>query len=296
MIDARSVRFHVAVAVLVLLPAVCLAPGVFAAVPALTVDDIIALLEAGVGESVILKQADLSGTRLILTVDMLIQLKKAGASDKLLEALVSPPADGSPGRDSLPVPDEILQGDAGHAFRVFSEVDENGDAVVHVTNLDAMGKRIGGELERSSRPNIVQPSEQPTRPEESTREDDYRSYDDGDRGQVVVNVYPQDSGSGGAAVEEPYDPGYYDRYGRYATAYYGLGRPDHHFHTPTCGHLYQYYGRYTPYGYPVHHGRGHGGYYRPGIGVGVPYLGSIRTVPYSYSSAAVRNQKAFGRR
>lgn len=64
--------------------------GLLLASPALAVDmdDVIRMLEAGVGEEVVLKVIDADRTEFILTSDDLIDLKEAGASDWLLEEIL----------------------------------------------------------------------------------------------------------------------------------------------------------------------------------------------------------------
>lgn len=61
------------------------------AAPALgmSVDDVIDLLDAGVGEAVILDQMESQDARFQLTTDDLILLKRAGATDTLLQAMIA---------------------------------------------------------------------------------------------------------------------------------------------------------------------------------------------------------------
>ncbi len=64
--------------------------GLLLAAPALAVDldDVIRMLEAGVGEEVVLKVIDADRTEFVLTSDDLIDLTEAGASDWLLKELL----------------------------------------------------------------------------------------------------------------------------------------------------------------------------------------------------------------
>ena len=108
----------------------------------MSVDEVIALLKAGVGEKVVLAQVRATGARPALTVADILKLKTAGASDDLLAALVDPAPAGS-----------IPQ--AAHQFRVYREVNALGEEVLHITNLAEAGRRIGGEVERRDQGNAT---------------------------------------------------------------------------------------------------------------------------------------------
>ncbi len=56
---------------------------------AMDVDDVIGMLRAGIGEDVVLKALDASGSTLDLTSDDLVDLKDAGASDSFLDELLN---------------------------------------------------------------------------------------------------------------------------------------------------------------------------------------------------------------
>jgi len=103
----------------------------------LSTDEIRRLLRAGVGEQVILRQVNDVGTSAPLTTADLLALRSAGAGDALLEALLAqhPP----------------------DAARVYTEVGAGGQTVMHMTNLDERGRRLGGEVAKPAQVNVVQP-------------------------------------------------------------------------------------------------------------------------------------------
>jgi hypothetical protein len=136
----------------------------------LSVQQIVTLLKAGIGQTVILRQVEATGTRLALGVPELLELKAAGAGDALLEALVFPispmevPPDGpSPATGTMP-----------SGIRVYREVNNRGEEVLHLTNLDALGRRIGGEIE-------VEERTPPTPPDQAAP---------APQAPVIVNIYP----------------------------------------------------------------------------------------------------------
>ncbi len=129
----------------------------------MTIDEVAALLEAGIGEPVVLRQVKATRTRLVLTVGALLRLKEAGASDAFIEALMpaDPDAPEAAPRESdrpdpaeksaaRPGPEDVLtRGES--SIRLFVMEDETGDRIVHITNLDENGRRIGGEIPDDSR-------------------------------------------------------------------------------------------------------------------------------------------------
>jgi len=272
----------------------------------LTIDQVIALLEAKVGEKVILRQIDATGTRLTMTVETLLSLKAAGASDALLEALqggIAPAAPAPIISDAAARP--AMEGREGeHPFRVFLMEDDEGGRVVHITNLDENGKRIGGELppdDRASR-NVVTPADPgATR---GTRHDappaDTGAYGGADdeqaRQPVVVNVYntaPASPGDGTALIggSEPIGgdafiyPGIYPGYFNYGYGYTPAVYPPH---GAVVGPRYGHGGViYSPPGSYSHYVR----YHRP---YGSHYF--KQTTPYYYNygvPASVRNRHYF---
>ncbi len=246
----------------------CLLAGAFtgaAGVP--TVDEMAALLKAGVGEGVVLKQVRASGARLDLTARDLLALKAAGASDSLLEALMEDPGSEEP-------------------FRIFSSVNERGETVLHVTNLDERGRRIGGEVPDPSPFNVVAPSRQAEASE--PRRDD---YDDDSGGgyeaaqpPVVVNVYPP----------EPAAPSYGPAYSGGLYPGYLAGYPARHVHGRGCGHFANRLAWWlSPPGSYTHFLTHHHGAAPPAsvLSPGRPAL--IDTRPFRAGTAAARNRARF---
>jgi len=281
----------------VLAPCALLAvSSIQAAPPTVTVDDIVALLKAKVGEKVILRQVVAASTRLTLTVEALLRLKAAGAGDDLLEALQG--LDRSSEADDGAEPSASGRAAAGRAessIRVYTRLNELGQPVVHMTNLDASGRRIGGEVEHPAQVNLVQPSQNSPAPEPVYEPEPFEAgYRDEDSGSgVVVNVYPPESG--GYGIESPrgfyalgsylggsYPGGYYPGYAiGYSSAY--------HQHSSRCGH---YGGGYviSPPGSYSHFLQYHHG---PATNPEPYLLGRPRVItvaPYTYGTAAQRNR------
>ncbi len=284
-----SSRFPQVLALCVLLAV----SSIQAAPPTVTVDDIVALLKAQVGEKVILRQVAAAPTRLTLTVEALLRLKAAGAGDDLLEALQSR---GGPSEEDHgagpPPPGRAMAGRAESSIRVYTQLNELGQPVVHMTNLDDSGRRIGGEVEHPAQVNLVQPSQNTPGPapepvyEPEPFDSGYR--DEESRGSVVVNVYPPESGGYGAASSRGFYPlgsypgGYYPGYAvGYSSAY--------HQHSSRCGH---YDGGYviSPPGSYSHFLQYHHG---PATNPEPYLLGRPRVItvaPYTYGTAAQRNR------
>ena len=256
----------------------------------LTLNEVVSLLEAGVGETVILKQMKAGRTRLIMTVDALLKLKAAGASDAFMEAILdtAEPAEteASPGPSVERAASTYEPAPEGAPnFRIYTMADPNGAEVIHITNLDENGVRIGGELKDPSRPNVLAPSQEPppaydyaTRPEEDP--------------PVIVNVYPP------AAPQETYreDP----RYGLHSGELYPVGVfPGYYPYNPgftpriRTGHGYRgsypnvYH--YSPPGSYSHYINNH----RPGGSHAFRRYHSVN--PYRRATAHQRNQVIFNR-
>lgn len=109
--------------------ALLLLAGLAAAAPAqadpVGVDDLILLLEGGVGEKVILRHVQRWGLERDLEAADLVALRKAGATDDLLEDLAARMGGSEAGQRALPLPE--------------------GRGVL-LTNLDEEGRRLGGEV------------------------------------------------------------------------------------------------------------------------------------------------------
>jgi hypothetical protein len=224
-----------------------LALSAFAALPAMagsparmSVDDVIALLKAGVGEKVVLAQVRATGARPALTVAEILKLKAAGASDDLLAALVDPVS-----ADSTP--------QATRSFRVFREVNAMGEEVLHITNLDEAGRRIGGEVEHRDPANVTRTGARQR--DESLAEDR--------PAPVIVNIYPPES----PAPQDSYQGPYQNFYPGFRAGYGGRG------YWPRAGGNHQPRPDFEP-----------GLFSRPAV---------IDTRPYRQKTAAERNRARF---
>lgn len=93
------------------------------------------MIGGGVSDRVILLQVRAAGLAAPLAPRDLTSLRRAGATDTLLEELLS-------------------LGSVDDA-RYFTHVGEDGRRVLYFTNLDQNGRRIGGEVERPVRANVV---------------------------------------------------------------------------------------------------------------------------------------------
>ena len=270
----------------------------------LTIDQVIALLEAKVGEKVILRQIEATGTRLTMTVDTLLSLKGAGASDALLEALQEETSPWQEAQDAgaAAASESPAHGivDGEHPFRVFLMEDDAGGRVVHITNLDENGKRIGGELpedHRASR-NVMAPGEQPHPSYEPQASRDAGAYGGGSGTQpVIVNVYNNtpDQASDGTALIGGSEPigGAYIQTGVYPGYFnYGYGySPTIYPHGALVGPRYGHGGViYSPPGSYSHYQQ----YHRPD---GAHQFRGVSMYPYNYGiPAGRRNNIYFGRR
>ncbi len=154
----------------------------------ITLDDIVALLKAGAGESLILKQVAVSSPAFTIGVQEVLRLKEAGASDSLIEALMR---ENGPARAAGPAAEGL---DVSGSFRIFKEVSSEGREILHITNLDPSGRRLGGGYEAGpeASPNRYEsegrgPSERP----DSEASGEYAVIGErSEAGPVIVNVYP----------------------------------------------------------------------------------------------------------
>ena len=112
-------------------------------------------------------------------------------------------------------------------LRTYQTKNAQGEVILHVTNLDEAGVRIGGELPRSA---------PPPAPVETRCPYDHQ---DGATPPIIVNIYPASGADGGyEGYPEGYTPSldsYYGRgYVRYPLSYrpYGTG---HHRNTEPTG-------------------------------------------------------------
>ncbi|HET6373624.1 MAG TPA: hypothetical protein VFG76_09975 [Candidatus Polarisedimenticolia bacterium] len=270
-----------------------------AASTTLTVDEIIALLKGGVGEKVILMKLASAQAPPILTVDALLALKSAGASDALLETLLQPPA--SPASVDAPdgkmVPTTRVE---EPSFRIYQELNAAGETVLHITNLDASGRRLGGESPTATQANVIQePPASRARAEERFDEYEDEAGDSpgagGREAPVIVNVYneqPQGDPYAGGPSYPPYQPALYPSglYPGYPGILGGYSRG--HRHGAGCGHLQRGLTGYaSPPGSYTHFLLYH---QQDEFHTG-PHLRSFDVTPYTYGNAASRNRATFRR-
>src|SRR5688500_12781579 len=91
-----------------------------------SVREIARMLRSGVREDVILMHVNTVGVSSQASTQDLKSLRSAGASDRLLDAILHP-------QETSPA-------------RVILRTDPDGQQVVHMTNLDDSGRRLGGEV------------------------------------------------------------------------------------------------------------------------------------------------------
>jgi len=228
------------------------AQALFAAT--LTVPELVSLLKAGVGEKVILAQVRASGPSPALSAEEIVQLKEAGASDELLEALVA----GS----SATAPSQVPKG----GLRVFRSIGADGQEILNVTNLDEAGRRLGGELPPEPPRRAATPSSWSS--PDAGREDSVRDA------PIVVNVYPPASGSINGS-EGGYDEGSLVRLGGVYPGYLALRGAGFCSRCPDSG---------RPHHRPAQVDEG-GLFSRPPV---------IDTRPFRAHTAAQRNRIRFG--
>jgi hypothetical protein len=243
-----------AVLLLLTLSLVFPASNANAAARPVSLDDVLNLVNAKVGDSIIVRQAASAGCSFSVGVAEVLKLKEAGAGDALIESLMKiAPPDTTPGGSVA-----VEGGNRSLPFRTYTETTSNGEKVLHVTNLDQAGRRIGGEVppEEHVAYNLHQ-----AREPEPAREGDYGGAGNGAESgvPVVVNVYPPAADPYGQAehvhdgyvspfmYRDPYDyqymsgtlPGYYPGYfyGGYPCRTCGVGSPpgSHHPGRKGCG-------------------------------------------------------------
>jgi len=175
----------------------------FAAASRVTLDDVLALVKAHVADSLILREIGAEGPAFALGVPEILRLKEAGASDALLDHLTADrdPVAASAGRQRAPGADAPSDADRGAGYRIFREKGADGHEVLHVTNLDSQGHRMGGEIEGA--PPMTNRVDEAAPPAPRSDRDYVVIGDSQPAPPVVVNVYPQD-GYG----ESPYAAGY----------------------------------------------------------------------------------------
>ena len=120
--------------------------------PPLMLEDVLDLLGEGVSSNLIAREVRGSGTSFRPTVDILLKLKRAGADDSVLEAIMDANESPMRGEENPPPRDR-------ESSRIFSAHDSHGQRVMVLTNLDDWGRRIGGEVANPKPPSVVSSSE-----------------------------------------------------------------------------------------------------------------------------------------
>lgn len=272
---------------------------------------VLEMVETGVGDAIILKQVAAAGPSFDVGIPEVLALKRAGASDALIDGLMELAG-------ILPGPERASSAQAGPAgpsslvdppenFRISRERDGEGREIIHITNLDASGRRLGGPPPPDDPPAprnayVSRSGEEWVRDSDATYEPAGSGPREGGVPQVVVNVFQPDDEP--VAILDDHDR-YGDRYGRrYAAAGYlpvGYGRR-------ACRHGY-IFGVPSPPGsyshFKLHHSRGtvgHTGLYNGGLafhrarqhGFVQPLTGHGLPVPFQTAGAANLNRMRAG--
>ncbi len=231
-------------------------------------EDLIALLKAGVGESIILRHVALSDAAFEIGVQEILELKKAGAPDSLIEALMPPSEEA--GREEAPPAEPVVSEEA--PFRIFKETTEDGREVLHITNLDRSGRPMGSSASRSE---PVPPNRYRSREsvEEYAGEPGVRSHEitaqgGGLENRVVVTLLPPAPPPDPEVrivpvAAEPYTSPYMHR-DPYASLYPGGILPGYHYAGCgyACGTRHYHRARLSPPGSYTHYVRYHDGHAR----------------------------------
>lgn len=267
------------------------------------------MVEAGVGDPIILKQVAASGPGFTVGIDEVLALKRAGASDDLIESLMSlagvEPSEGDdrPAADLLP---PALDGQEEESFRIFRERDEGGREVIHITNLDATGHRIGGpvaeELPAARNAYVSRDVEHSSGGSGGYSGEDDEGWRDGlsrsgePAPPVIIQIFQpdaeqvaitrNDAGYGRAPYARGYLPGYpSSRCGSRCYQPFGV---------PSPPGSWSHYKRYHAGDSPGHEGLYNGGLgYRQAARFGYPYgarHGHPLTVPFNTAGAAQLNR------
>ncbi|HXI01693.1 MAG TPA: hypothetical protein VNI57_00815 [Candidatus Saccharimonadales bacterium] len=204
-------------------PAAASAPG------PLGLDQVVSLVKAGVGEPLILRQASDRGLAFDVGVDEVLALKHAGAGDSLINSLMD--LAGATGASQAGAEVAPSTSDPGEQlpFRIYTDTDENGQPVLHITNLDASGKRMGGPVQ-DEQPAPENAYRSRGEPAAETADEEPASGAAAPPPQVVVNVFNPASEPVASTGEVPvvYPGGYlpgYAYYGRGLLGYAGVPSP-----------------------------------------------------------------------
>ena len=184
---------------------------------ALSLGDVTRLLREGVGGSIVIRQIRRYGVDFEPTVEAILRLRRAGATDDVLDAVLDAaegrqPARGAAGRGSAAAdrstdgpsvasaaskkkPDRVLAaGDIREEdihFRMYEMSDTRGRSQLVLTNLDDEGRRLGGEAPNHQEANVVLSPDLPEsdpweRPERRARHAVRIDTGDGFGGETVV--------------------------------------------------------------------------------------------------------------
>lgn len=249
---------------MLLCAAVLLAPPAAAAAP-VGLDRILEMVEAGVGDAIILRQVAASRPDFTVGIDEVLRLSEAGASDALIDGLMDlagtgepAPADPAPGAGvTAPLDDEP-------GFRIYRETGADGNPVIHITNLDATGRRMGGPA--------PDPEPAPHNAYLSRHDDVYVDAREtaappggpaATAPPVVVNIFTPDNEP--VVIKDESDDPYLRPYvAGYLPGYYGWGRHGRRIWgpsgVPSPPGSYSHYKRYH-----AGDGQGHGRLYNGGL-------------------------------
>lgn len=86
----------------------------------LTIDDVLKLSKAGIGEDVVISKIRKNGQAFDLSPDQMLQLKTAGVSDKVIQAMLDPAA-AQPAPVAAAAPDNTYPDDSGVYFKKTSD-------------------------------------------------------------------------------------------------------------------------------------------------------------------------------
>ena len=142
----------------------------------LALEDLMLLAKVDIGAGILVRQIRARGIAFLPSVENLIRLRRAGAGDPVLEAVLDAAERGSSDHGEAAPP--------GADCRIFAGTDGAGRRVLVLTNLDDHGLRIGGESVDPRPSNIVasgdpRDSLSRTRPGEPTPEEEPSSRCEG---------------------------------------------------------------------------------------------------------------------
>lgn len=129
------------------------------AVGGLAITDLIRLMDEGIGPSVIVKKIRSTGVAFHAGVDALLALKRGGASDAILEAVIEaddrPAAPGNVSPAGGPAVAPLRSYVEDEDLRIYEVRDPAGRRFLVLTNIDENGRRLGGEVASPGQVNLV---------------------------------------------------------------------------------------------------------------------------------------------